>query len=49
MPASGSAGAGWTDESEQAFVRIKNVFVTTPILAQSDPEKQTVAETNTST
>jgi len=39
----------WTAEAEQAFVRMKKMFVTAPMLKQFDPEQNTILETDAST
>ena len=38
----------WTSECEQAFVRIKNFLITTPILALPDWDKPFIMNTNAS-
>lgn len=39
----------WTDGAETAFVRLKEAFVTAPLLVQFDSERETIVETDAST
>ena len=38
----------WTEEANAAFEKLKKAFVTAPILAQFDPDRETVVETDSS-
>ena len=38
----------WTSEAEDAFVRMKTIFCTEPTLAQFDPDRTTLVETDAS-
>ena len=38
----------WSPETDQAFQRLKQAFVQAPILAQFDPDDETVLETDSS-
>jgi len=38
----------WTKEEEEAFEYLKNAFITEPVLAQFDPDLETVLETDSS-
>lgn len=38
----------WSDAADTAFEKLKKAFITAPILAQFDPDRQTVLETDSS-
>jgi len=38
----------WTEQENQAFERLKEIFTTEPVLAQFDPDRETVVETDSS-
>ena len=38
----------WTEQENQAFERLKQIFITEPVLAQFDPDRETVVETDSS-
>jgi hypothetical protein len=44
----GDASFRWTDQENQAFERLKEIFITEPVLAQFDPDRETVVETDSS-
>jgi hypothetical protein len=38
----------WSKEANTAFLRLKELFTTAPILAQFDPDRETIMETDAS-
>lgn len=44
----GNIAFQWTQEEQKAFDTLKDIFVTEPVLAQFDPERETVLETDAS-
>ena len=38
----------WTAAADQAFTRLKEMFITAPMLAQFDPDRETVVEADSS-
>jgi hypothetical protein len=44
----GNADFVWTDGCQQAFDRLKSLFIEVPILVHFHPERSTVVETDTS-
>src|SRR5207248_7147787 len=38
----------WTDEANSAFERLKEMFISAPVLMQFDPDRETVVEADSS-
>ena len=44
----GDVGFRWTAEEQAAFEKLKRIFISEPVLAHFDPDRETVVETDSS-
>ena len=44
----GDVAFQWGEKEQEAFDKLKEIFVTEPVLAQWDPDRETIVETNSS-